>query len=241
MRQQLRECFQPAGRGSNADNRKGVPRRRGSGGARVTRQSLAWLASCLVDRGWCRRWRTSLTGRRAGRTRRFFPRHAYSPATSPANPMTPAASAEVMTARSGNVKVWVAPIKMHVRAPRGYPRPARMRNLGAYARGGRPDRHFWATVTARPRHAVQFWRLWITVNMWIRSAIKDGRAPPAGVDHHRTPAPPPGEASHSTQVGGDHTAAISALLEAPARSAPWKALERPGEGRGRAQSPERLE
>src|SRR5437773_3528968 len=91
------------------------------------------------------------------------------------------------------------PIKMHVRAPRGYPRPARMRNLGAYARGGRPDRHFWATVTARPRHAVQFWRLWITVNMWIRSAIKDGRAPPAGVDHHRTPAPPPGEASRSEE------------------------------------------
>src|SRR5438309_6822337 len=30
------------------------------------------------------------------------------------------------------------------------------------------DRRFLATATARPRHAVQFWCLWITVRMWTR-------------------------------------------------------------------------
>jgi hypothetical protein len=41
-------------------------------------------------------------------------------------------------------------------------------NFCVCARGGWIDRRFMATATAKPRHPEQFWRQWITVNMWTR-------------------------------------------------------------------------
>src|SRR2546421_9006650 len=82
-------------------------RRRGGGGARATGHGHARPAGCFVDRGWGCRWHAPVTGRRAPRTRWFFPGHAYSPATWPPDPMTAVAvSAEVViAARAGMSRV----------------------------------------------------------------------------------------------------------------------------------------
>ena len=50
-------------------------------------------------------------------------------------------------------------------------------------------RSFLATATVRPRQAVQFWRLWITVKMWIRCGwVLRGRLSAGRIQARRTRA-----------------------------------------------------
>jgi len=48
---------------------------------------------------------------------------------------------------------------------------------------------FLATAAVRPRHAEQFWRLWVTVKMWIRCGwVWRGRVPATRIQARRTRA-----------------------------------------------------